>query len=81
MENIISIQSFDVYDNVVRVRAIVDNVRRISLQTLYDKEECGPALCSTEVHIGDDYCPPKSEQDVIEMINEHCIDWRIIDDY
>lgn len=80
MENIISIQSFATFNRIVEVQAIVDNVKRLSHQTLYDKEEYGPALCYAEIVLADEQTVPEHEQDVLDLISNYCIDWSIIDD-
>jgi hypothetical protein len=66
-------------DNYVEVIAIVDHVRLVYHQTLYDAPEYAPALCSAIFALDPDESIPTDEDGFCRYLDQLDLDWQPID--
>ncbi len=76
---VLAIENTFIDDDYVEVVAIVDNVRLIYHQTLYDAPEYAPALCSATFALGEDESIPTDEDNFCRYLDRLNLDWQPID--
>jgi len=68
-----------VENNVLYVKAVVEDMVKVFSGDRYDPEEYGPALCKTKVELEDNELIPSDDDGLIEYLEYLDVDWEIID--
>ncbi len=76
---VLAIENTFIDDNYVEVVAVVDHVRLIHHQTLYDAPEYAPALCSAIFALDPDESIPTDEDGFCRYLDQLDLDWQPID--
>lgn len=77
---ITKIESIDIDDDKVFVRAVVEDMMLIYPQSLYDPPEYGAALCESSFTFDqEEILPLDNERELIELLEDLDLDWEIVD--
>ena len=76
---VLAIENTFIDDNYVEVVAVVDHVRLVHHQTLYDAPEYAPALCSAIFALDPDKSIPTDEDGFCRYLDQLDLDWQPID--
>jgi hypothetical protein len=79
--SILSIETFYIEDGYVNVMAVVEDMKLLYNQTLYDPPEYAPALCEASFEVDSEALDEVSESDVllIQYLESLDLDWEVID--
>jgi len=79
--SILSIETFYIENGYVNVMAVVEDMKLLYNQTLYDPPEYAPALCEASFEVDSEALDEVSESDVllIEYLEGLDLDWEVID--
>ena len=75
---ILSIDEIKQEDDLVSVRAFVEDAVQTYSQTYYDPPEYGPALCETSFYLDEDEILPKDEEQLLNYLNSLDIFWEVL---
>jgi hypothetical protein len=75
---ILSIDEIKQKDDLVSVRAVVEDVIQTYSQTYYDPPEYGPALCESSFYLDEDKILPKDEEQLLNYLNSLDIFWEVL---
>jgi hypothetical protein len=75
---ILSIDEIKQEDDLVSVRAVVEDAVQTYSQTYYDPPEYGPALCETSFYLDEDEILPKDEEQLLNYLNSLDIFWEVL---
>lgn len=75
---ILSIDEIKQEDDLVSVRAVVEDVIQTYSQTYYDPSEYGPALCESSFYLDEDKILPKDEEQLLNYLNSLDIFWEVL---
>ena len=76
---VLAIENTFIDDNYVEVVAVVDHIRLVHHQTLYDAPEYAPALCSATFEVDPDESIPTDEDGFCRYLDQLDLDWQLID--
>lgn len=68
-----------VEDNVLYVKAVVEDMVKVFSGNKYEPEEYGPALCETSVELEDNELIPSDDDGLIDYLEHLNVDWEVID--
>ena len=68
-----------VENNVLYVKAVLEDMVKVFSGDRYDPEEYGPALCETSIELEEDDLVPDNDDELIEYLEQLNVDWKIID--
>jgi hypothetical protein len=68
-----------VENNVLYVKAVLEDMVKVFSGDRYDPEEYGPALCETSIELEGDDLVPDNDDELIEYLEQLNVDWKIID--
>ncbi len=75
---ILSIDEIKQEDDLVSVRAVVEDAVQTHSQTYYDPPEYGPALCESSFYLDEDEILPKDEEQLLNYLNSLDIFWEVL---
>jgi hypothetical protein len=75
---ILSIDEIKQEDDLVSVRAVVEDAIQTYSQTYYDPPEYGPALCESSFYLDEDEILPKDEEQLLNYLNSLDIFWEVL---
>lgn len=75
---ILSIGEIKQENDLVSVRAVVEDAVQTYSQTYYDPPEYGPALCETSFYLDEDEILPKDEEQLLNYLNSLDIFWEVL---
>jgi hypothetical protein len=75
---ILSIDEIKQEDDLVFIRAVVEDVVQTYSQTYYEPAEYGPALCEASFYLDEDGELPKIEEQLLEYLNSLDISWEVL---
>ena len=75
---ILSINEIKQEDDLVFVRAVVEDVVETYSQTYYEPAEYGPALCEASFYLDEDEELPKNEEDLLDYLNSLNLSWEVL---
>ena len=75
---ILSIDEIKQEDDLVSVRAVVEDAIQTYSQTYYDQPEYGPALCESSFYLDEDEILPKDEEQLLNYLNSLDIFWEVL---
>jgi hypothetical protein len=75
---ILSIDEIKQEDDLVSVRAVVEDAIQTYSQTYYDPPEYGPALCESSFYLDEDKIIPKDEEQLLNYLNSLDIFWEVL---
>lgn len=75
---ILSIDEIKQEDDLVFVRAVVEDVVQTYSQTYYEPAEYGPALCEASFELDEDGELPKNEEDLLDYLNSLNLSWEVL---
>jgi hypothetical protein len=75
---IISIDEIKQEDDLVFVRAVVEDAVQTYSQTYYEPAEYGPALCEASFELDEDGELPKNEEDLLDYLNSLNLSWEVL---
>ena len=75
---ILSIDEIKQEDDLVFIRAVVEDVVQTYSQTYYEPAEYGPALCEASFYLDEDDELPKIEEKLLEYLNSLDISWEVL---
>jgi hypothetical protein len=75
---ILSIDEIKQEDDLVFVRAVVEDVVQTYSQTYYEPAEYGPALCEASFYLDEDEELPKNEEDLLDYLNSLNLSWEVL---
>jgi hypothetical protein len=75
---ILSIDEIKQEDDLVSVRAVVEDAVQTYSQTYYDPPEYGPALCETSFYLDEDEILLKDEEQLLNYLNSLDIFWEVL---
>jgi hypothetical protein len=75
---ILSIDEIKQEDDLVSVRAVVENAVQIYSQTYYEPAEYGPALCESSFYLDEDEILPKDEEQLLNYLNSLDVFWEVL---
>ena len=75
---ILSIDEIKQEDDLVSVRAVVEDAIQTYSQTYYDPPEYGPALCECSFYLDEDKIIPKDEEQLLNYLNSLDIFWEVL---
>jgi hypothetical protein len=75
---ILSIDEIKQEDDLVSVRAVVEDAIQTYSQTYYDPPEYGPALCESSFYLDEDKILPKDEEQLLNYLNSLDIFWEVL---
>ena len=73
------IESIQQDENIVYVRAIVEDIVLVYQQTMESPAEYGPAVCETSFSLNEDETLPTNEDELVDFLNNLDLDWQVID--
>lgn len=78
-----TIETFDVQDGEVYVRAVLEDMVLTHPQTMLDPPEYGAAICEAHFFLEEDEVLPEDENELIRYLENLDLTWRLIpsDDY
>ena len=75
---ILSIDEIKQEDDLVSVRAVVEDAIQTYSQTYYDPPEYGPAFCESSFYLDEDEILPKDEEQLLNYLNSLDIFWEVL---
>ena len=75
---ILSIDEIKQEDDLVSVRAVVEDAIQTYSQTYYDPPEYGPALCESSFYLDEEEILPKDEEQLLNYLNSLDIFWEVL---
>jgi hypothetical protein len=75
---IVSIDEIKQEDDLVFVRAVVEDAVQTYSQTYYEPAEYGPALCEASFELDEDGELPKNEEDLLDYLNSLNLSWEVL---
>jgi hypothetical protein len=75
---ILSIDEIKQEDDLVSVRAVVEDAVQTYSQTYYEPAEYGPALCESSFYLDKDEILPKDEEQLLNYLNSLDIFWEVL---
>lgn len=75
---ILSIDEIKQKDDLVFVRAVVEDAIQTYSQTYYEPAEYGPALCEASFYLDEDEELPKNEEDLLDYLNSLNLSWEVL---
>lgn len=75
---ILSIDEIKQEDDLVSVRAVVEDAVQTYSQTYYEPAEYGPALCESFFYLGEDEQLPENEEQLLNYLNSLSLDWEVL---
>ena len=75
---ILSIDGIKQKDDLVFVRAVVEDAIQTYSQTYYEPAEYGPALCEASFYLDEDEELPKNEEDLLDYLNSLNLSWEVL---
>jgi hypothetical protein len=75
---ILSIDELRQENDLVFVRAVVEDVIQTRSQTYYEPAEYGPALCESSFCLDEDEQLPENEEHLLNYLNSLGLDWEVL---
>jgi hypothetical protein len=75
---ILSIDELRQENDLVFVRAVVEDVIQTRSQTYYEPAEYGPALCESSFYLDEDEQLPENEEQLLNYLNSLSLDWEVL---
>jgi hypothetical protein len=66
-------------ENILYVKAVVEDMICVFSGTRYDPPEYGPGLCETSIELEEDDIVPDNDDDLINFLEERNVDWKVIE--
>lgn len=76
---VLAIENTDIIDNRVTVTAVVDNMRLLYRQTMYDPAEYAPAICTASFDLDEGEQIPLDEDGFCSYLTNLDLDWQLLD--
>lgn len=77
--SVLAIENTIIDNYHVTVTAVVDNMRLLYQQTMYDPAEYAPALCSASFYLGEEEQIPLDEDGFCRYLDDLGLDWKPLD--
>jgi len=68
-----------VENNVLYVKAVVEDMVKVFSGNMYEPEEYGPALCETSIELEEDDMIPQNDAELVQYLEQLNVDWEVID--
>lgn len=75
---ILSIDELRQENDLVFVRAVVEDVVQIRFQTYHEPAEYGPALCESSFYLDENEQLPENEEQLLNYLNSLSLDWEVL---
>lgn len=75
---ILSIDEIKQENDLVSVRAVVEDAVQTCSQTYYEPAEYGPALCESSFYLDKDEILPKDEEQLLNYLNSLDVFWEVL---
>lgn len=75
---ILSIDEIKQENDLVSVRAVVEDAVQTYSQTYYEPAEYGPALCESSFYLDKDEILPKDEKQLLNYLNSLDVFWEVL---
>lgn len=75
---ILSIDEIKQENDLVFVRAVVEDVVETHSQTYYEPAEYGAALCESSFYLDEDEKLPENEEQLLNYLNSLYLSWEVL---
>lgn len=76
---VLAIEDTFIDNNHVTVTAVVDNMRLLYRQTMYDDAEYAPAICTASFDLDEGEQIPTDEDGFCSYLTDLDLDWKVLD--
>jgi hypothetical protein len=75
---ILSIDELRQENDLVFVKAVIEDAVQTYSQTYYEPPEYGPALCESSFYLDEDEELPENEEQLLNYLNSLSLDWEVL---